>query len=59
MSLPVVLTCKSLATDGTDKGSLIRVRAQMRTKIIGSCKFLRTEVALKGRCMFLPSVGTS
>lgn len=47
VSLAVVLTGKGFAANTADKGTLVRVRAQMRPEVVCSSKALRTQRALK------------
>lgn len=53
VALAVVLASEGFAADCTNERPLVRVRAQMRTKVVGSGKALGAEVALEGGRVFL------
>lgn len=55
----VVLSSKSLATDCTDKWSLVSVGAQVGSKIVGARESFGTQVALeRGRVLLRALVGS-
>ena len=55
MSFSIVLTCKSFATDGADKRSLISMGAEMRSQIVSTGELLGAEVTLEGSRVLLNS----